>query len=131
MIPEQFRAMYDLGNVFAFYGCGIYWIFCIVYTYLAKWWKHEAGAHLFAFSLAMAIILSYVSWRIIWPAKTVEALDIYIRTAVFAAEAGLATWRLLILIKSQYRAYREERAAYARELAARRRSGQSGPRHRR
>lgn len=121
-LAGSLQIMYTIGNWFVFIGAIVYWTFCIIYAYLANWWKHESGAHLFSFSLAMAIILTYVSWRIIWPARTVEAVDIYARTAIFAVEAGLATWRLSILIRSQYRAYKAEKARYAAELEAKRRA---------
>ena len=108
MIPEHLQWVYSLGNVFIFVGMGIYWTFCVAYTYLAKWWRHESGAHLFTFSLAMALILSYVAGRVIFPTYVVEPVDLYARTAIFGIEAGLATWRLSILIRSQLRAYRVE-----------------------
>lgn len=120
MTPQKIRLWLDIGNVFVFYGCFIYWAFCIGYTILAKWWKHESGAHLFAFSFAMAIILSYVSWRIIWPAKQVEMSDLYVRAAVFATEGALATWRLSILVRSQYRVYRMRRNELEREVISER-----------
>jgi hypothetical protein len=123
---EKIQLLLNIGNVFVFYGAAVYWSFCIGYTILSKWWKHESGAHLFTFSLAMAIVLTYVSWRIIWPADSIEAVDLYIRAGIFATEAILATWRLSILARSQYRAYRVERAAYVREMEERR--GSSSPR---
>lgn len=108
MIPEHLQWVYSLGNVFVFIGLGVYWVFCVAYTYLAKWWRHESGVHLFTFSLAMALILTYVAWRIIFPVYVVEPVDLYARVTIFGIEAILATWRLSILIRSQLRAYRME-----------------------
>ena len=95
------RLVIDIGNALAFSGAGICWTFCCIYSYFARWWRSEGGVHLFSFTLSMAVILTYVSWRIIWPVDRVEMLDLVIRAAIFGIEAILAGWRLSILVRKQ------------------------------
>lgn len=97
----SFQAWWHLGNFFAFAALVMFWAFCIGYTVFAKWWRSESGAHLFTFSSAMAIVFTYIGWRILWPPDGIEKLDIIIRALIFASEFGLATWRFSILIRRQ------------------------------
>jgi hypothetical protein len=115
-VIKDLHWLITLGNVFVYVGTCVYWIFCISYTILAKWWRHESGAHLFTFSFAMALILTYVTWRTIFPINVVKPLDLWARAAIFGAETVLATWRLSILGRSQYRAYRIAKEEMEREV---------------
>jgi hypothetical protein len=90
-----------IGNVFAYLGAIGCWLFCIAYSFRAKWWEKESGTHLFALSFGMAVILTYVSWRIIWPINRILMQDLVIRAAIFGSEAALAYWRLSILFRAR------------------------------
>lgn len=113
---------WHVGNFFALAACIMFWAFCIGYTYFAKWWRSESGAHLFTFSIAMAIVFTYVNWRIIWPPQGIEKLDLIVRALIFMSEFGLATWRFSILIRRQ--------ALTRRSRVGKRRQKDNGPRGR-
>ncbi len=72
--------------------------FVILYTVLARWWRHEMGVHLFSFMLVVALILDHSALTLVWrdyPGR------LWVRAALLPALAIVLSWRVLILLRAQ------------------------------
>lgn len=95
------RLIINIGNAFCFLGAITCWMFVICYWWRLDWWRTETGVHLMAVTGGMGIILTYVSWRIIWPITIPTRNDLIARALIFGIEFLLAAWRLVIFIRRQ------------------------------
>lgn len=80
--------------------------YAIVYHFTARWWENEFGRSHMAMKIALAAVTGLAIPRILTGANS----DWYLllRLAVFVAVPLTLAWRLVVLIKIQRKARRED-----------------------
>lgn len=81
--------------------------FCILYIILARPWQNYMGRHLLAFQLGLTLAFIYAALARLVP-KEVRTQGWILVLGIFA---GLAWWRVVILLQYQYRARRAAKRA--------------------
>lgn len=81
--------------------------FCILYAVLARPWNDYMGRHLLAFNTGLALAFIYAALGRLIP-KEIRTQGWILVLGIFA---GLAWWRVVILLQYQYRARRAAKRA--------------------
>lgn len=91
-----------LGDWSAFAGAATSLAFVVLYHLSAPWWRSAEGRHLMSFTASLALMLSWVSYRItVTTPGPLPLSDEIVRTVVYALIAGLLLWRLALLWRRQ------------------------------
>lgn len=80
--------------------------FVVTYHFLARWWETEFGRSLMIYQIAMTVILGLSAFQT-FTGFHHSALTVF-GLVVFAVVPLALTWRLLVLIRAQRRARRDD-----------------------
>jgi O-antigen ligase len=94
--------MYLIGDVSVLIAAGAAWLFVVLYQLTAKWETTPEGRHLMTFTALLALIFSWLSYRVIVsdPANLSDTEE-YVRAAIYTLAAGFLLWRCQLLWQRQ------------------------------
>lgn len=88
--------LHHAGTGAAVMGAVSAWVFVV--TYRGRSWRaYEEGRHLMAFTLVLAVILTYVSVRAVAGTSIQTVITEAIRLAIYASLSALLVWRVRLL----------------------------------
>lgn len=89
------------GNVLVLITTVLGWTFCVLYHFLAPWWRTTMGRNVMTYGLVVAAVLSLSSARIIAGAGLETTWFQVLRLIVFAGVPMAISWRIAILLRLQ------------------------------
>jgi hypothetical protein len=92
-----------IGNALILVTTVLAWVFCILYHFLAPWWRSEMGRNVMVYGLVVAAVLSLSVVRFASDAVVETPWFAVLRLAVFAGVPVVIAWRIAILIRVQLR----------------------------
>lgn len=85
----------DAGYIAAVIGANL---FVILYSSLAKFWKHVEGWHIFTFMMVIALLLDHGAFLLVFGRYPGSE---WVRAALYPALGAVIFWRVIILLQVQ------------------------------
>ena len=94
------QVAHHVGTFAAVVGSVAAWTFVLKYRQY-RWRTYDEGRHLMAFTLLLAVILSYVSVRALTGGVVLAIHDEAFRLFVYGSIAAMLLWRVRLLVQAQ------------------------------
>ena len=91
---------HQVGTAAALVGAIAAWTFVVTY-WNRPWRQYPEGRHLMAFTMLLAVILSYVSVRAATGTHVLALSDEAVRLFVYGSIAAMLLWRVRLLVDAQ------------------------------
>lgn len=91
---------HHVGTLAAVVGSAAAWTFVLKYR-TVSWRTYDEGRHLMAFTLLLAVILTYVSIRAVSGSNVLAIQDEAFRLFVYGSITAMLLWRVRLLIAAR------------------------------
>jgi hypothetical protein len=92
-----------VGNALVVLTAVLAWAFCVLYHFLAPWWRSTMGRNVMTYGLVVAAVLSLSVVRLAFGAAVDTPWFSVLRLVVFAGVPLAIGWRIAILVRLQIR----------------------------
>lgn len=103
--PMPPSALQVVGDVLLYGGSMTAVIFCLYYTWHAKWWRSEAGVFMIASSAYTALLLIFLSAIIATTIPADSAVRMWMRAIIYGLAIPLSLWKISMLHRAQKSGY--------------------------
>jgi len=90
-----------IGNALVIITTALAWLFCVLYHFMAPWWRSEMGRNIMTYGLVVAVVLSLSVVRIVSDAVVETPWFSVLRLITFAGVPVAIGWRIAILLRVQ------------------------------